>query len=353
MDLDFIESTVQKLPQEILKSSTVETLISQNEDLMLKLKTTLRRLSGLEEENKVLIAGQLEQKRQNLLLSDQISVLKEKDQTLKLKAERAEKEKLIIEEKYNQVFALNEKLRNSVLRYEKYHEKIKVQVKPYISELKDYTANLENQNLSLKKDHDNKEALIRDLKFQILELAKNSQTQIQEQEERLDATIKAYETSIQEQNQTIADLQFKLSEAETKLVKYHRVQEKMDRLENDFIELQRSKEQRIAEYEAEILRLQNKSNEEYRKIAAIQTENADIKEKLEKFTIENRSLSQNRLDLNQQLESLRYIFSQKNAECEKLRLAADSLEKLNLELSQKIQEMRSNTNYPTSTQNYP
>lgn len=46
------------------------------------------------------------------------------------------------------------------------------------------------------------------------------------------------------------------------------------------------------------------------------------------------------MQMSQQLESLRYLHGQKNQENEKLKLSIHSLEKLNLELSQKIHEVR-------------
>lgn len=53
-----------------------------------------------------------------------------------------------------------------------------------------------------------------------------------------------------------------------------------------------------------------------------------------------KNLQKENRQFQDQLESLRYMWMAKNEENEKLKVALQSLERLNLELSQKINEMR-------------
>ena len=145
MDLDFIESSAQNIPKEHLKSSTVETLISQNEDLMLKFKTALRRLSTMEEQNQQLTEDHIELKRQNSILHDQTAVLKEKDQLWKGNFEQVETDRQLLSEKNLHLQDQNSNHLLEISRYQKYHEKIKTQVKPYLQQMRKYTGELESK----------------------------------------------------------------------------------------------------------------------------------------------------------------------------------------------------------------
>ncbi len=81
------------LPKEILKSSTVENLISQNEDLMARLKVSLRRLSLLENENQRLIDDANKARIAQSSVADQVLVFKEKDSLWRQKVDQLEREK--------------------------------------------------------------------------------------------------------------------------------------------------------------------------------------------------------------------------------------------------------------------
>ena len=80
------------IPSEILKSSTIETLISQNEDLMSRLKITIRRLQLLENENQELGQEILQTKKAYNAMKDQLSIEEDKDQNWKDKIRQLEQE---------------------------------------------------------------------------------------------------------------------------------------------------------------------------------------------------------------------------------------------------------------------
>ncbi|MBL7669652.1 MAG: hypothetical protein JNM39_04135 [Bdellovibrionaceae bacterium] len=340
MDLDFIESALPTIPREHLKSSTVETLIAQNEDLMVKFKTALRRLSTLEEQNQQILEDQMELKRQNSILHDQVAVLKEKDQTWKNKIEQIDTDRALLSEKN---IHLDQQIKSQaieIIRFQKYQEKIKTQVKPYLNQLRKYSNSLETKNQEAQLLLEQKDGLIRDLRTQIIELAKNSRIQATTQEQRLISTVESYEKTIQDLNIEVETNKRNLEDAETKIIKYHKIQEKLDRFENNYIEIQRSRDQLKQQLEAEVLRLQALHNETHRLKSQLESENLGLSEKLDQVAQEAGRLRNSQREMTQQLESLRYLHGQKTQENEKLTISIHSLEKLNLELSRKIHEVR-------------
>lgn len=340
MDLDFISSSPPNIPREHLKSSTVETLIAQNEDLMIKLKTTLRRLSSLEEQNQQILEDHLEIKRQNSAYQDQVEVLREKDQVWKNKIEQIDIDRALLSEKNIHLTQRLHGQEQEIQRFQKYHEKIKTQVKPYVHQLRKYTADLEAKQDFTDQLLEQKEGQIHDLREQIKELARNSQLQSASQEARLISAVESYEATILDLNHAVESLRLQNNEAELKIIKYHKTQEKLDRLENDHIELQRSRDLLKEQLESEVLRLQSLASEIHRCKSLLETENTDLKERWEQISQEVQTLRLSQMQMSQQLESLRYLHGQKNQENEKLKLSIHSLEKLNLELSQKIHEVR-------------
>ena len=137
------------LPKEVLKSSSVESLISQNEDLATRLKVALRRLALLENENQKLGEEAQRARLSQTAVADQVLIFKEKDNLWKQKLQQAEKQKEIQTEKVLALQTKVEKLSAECDRYHKYHDRIKTQVKPYIHQLKEYSRSLEEKNQQL------------------------------------------------------------------------------------------------------------------------------------------------------------------------------------------------------------
>lgn len=333
---------LSQIPKEILKSSTVENLISQNEDLMARLKVSLRRLSLLELENQKLSEETQKARLSQSASADLLLVLREKDNVWKQKIDHLEKDKDIYSEKFR---VLHEKLMRATSeldRHRKYHERIKHQVKPYISQLKEYSKTQEVQNREITQELEKKEAQLRDLRHQIIELTKNSRLQIELAEKKNLEMTQFYENQIERMRGEIQILTQHHGELENKALKLHKSLERQDELENEVVEVTRSKEDMRLGLEKEITRLQERNNELTRHNQKLGIEHADLQlrvvgdqEKIFSFERENAQLQE-------QLESLRYMWTAKNEESERLKSAFESLEKLNLELSQKINELRQN-----------
>ncbi|WP_374000009.1 hypothetical protein [Bdellovibrio bacteriovorus] len=328
------------LPKEILKSSTVENLISQNEDLMARLKVTLRRLSLLETENQRFSEEANKARLSQSSVTDQILVWREKDNIWRQKVDQLEREKEVQGEK---VRALTEKVRNmttELARHAKYHERIKTQVKPYISQLKEYSRTQDLRLQELEGDYAHKEALLRDLRHQIIEVTKNSRYQVEASEKKAQEMVQFYEEQIERMNKELAMLHQTQEELEVKSIKLHSALERQDSLENEVVTLRRTKEEIKDRLEKEIERQQERISELSRQNQKLGVEHADLQIRVVEDQEKIQKLEKDSYQTQEQLESLRYMWTAKNEENEKLKVAAAALERLNLELSQKLNELR-------------
>ncbi|MEK2645601.1 hypothetical protein [Bdellovibrio sp. BCCA] len=328
------------LPKEILKSSTVENLISQNEDLMARLKVSLRRLSILETENQKLAEEANKARMSQSSVTDQILVWKEKDNLWRQKIDQLEREKEIHTEKLR---ALQEKVQHmgaELTRHVKYHDRIKNQVKPYISQLKEYSRTQDLKVQELEGSLAQREAQLRDLRHQIIEVTKNSRYQVEASEKKAQEMVQFYEEQIQGMNRELQMLHGIQEELEVKSMKLHSALERQDALENEIVTLRRTKEDMKERFEKEIERQQERISELSRQNQKLGVEHADLQIRVVEDQERIQKLEKESFQYMEQLESLRYMWNAKNEEHEKLKVAVSALERLNLELSQKLNELR-------------
>lgn len=328
------------LPKDILKSSTVENLISQNEDLMARLKVALRRLSLMEVENQKLTEDANKARLSQSSVTDQILIWKEKDGIWKHKVDQLEKEKDIQAEKARALAQKVQTMTSELTRHVKYHERIKTQVKPYISQLKEYSRTLEVKNQQLESTSESREALLRDLRHQIIEVTKNSRYQVEASEKKAQEMVQHYESQIDTLTHQLTQLQEVQEDLELKSLKLHTALERQDTLENEIVTLRRSKEDMKTRFENDLNRQAERLIELTKQNQKLGVEHADLQIRVVEDAQKIEKLERDNLQLQEQLESLRYMWSAKNEEHEKLKVAAQALERLNLELSQKLNELR-------------
>lgn len=332
------------LPKDILKTTTVENLISQNEDLMARLKVALRRLSILETENQKVIEESNKARISQSSTHDQILVFKEKDTLWRKKVDALEREKEVYTEKMK---ALQERMQNmasELSRHVKYHERIKNQVKPYISQLKEYSRTQDLRVQELEKDALQKEAQLRDLRHQVIEVTKNSRYQVETQEKKSREMVEYYEAQLQAMKKDLKILNEVQEDLEMKSLKLHKALERQDALENEVITLRRSKEELKKRFESEMKAQQERMSELSRQNQKLGVEHADLQVRTLQDQELIKKLEKENFQNLEQLEGLRYMWNAKNEENDKLKTAIGALERLNLELSQKLNELRKEGN---------
>ncbi len=330
-----------RVPSELLRSSTIESLISQNEDLMARLKVTLRRLSMLEGENQKLTAESLNQKQNANQATDRLLVMKEKDNVWKAKIDDLENAKQTIQEKYLNLHHLYQSTKNQADRLTKYHERIRVHVKPFVQDLKKYSKSLELRQEELKSSLDKKEGQLSAFRQQVMELTKNSKFQIEELEKKNWQVTEHFEIM----NQQLVLESDQVKALNTSLLdKVGRLQifkERADQLENENIELRRHLEAAQERHQQNLQEIQSQFQTQTSEVARLKIEHQDAKDRLMEEFEQRKNLEKQVFDLRHQLDSLRFMWSAKNDETEKLRMAQGALEKLNVDLSSKLHEIRS------------
>lgn len=330
-----------KFPADLLRSSTIENLISQNEELMSRLKVTLRRLDNLETENQKLAEVARKEQLRSATLNEQFMVMREKDRMWKKKVDELEQIKENLQEKYLTLQNLYKQSQTQVERHQKYHDRIRNHVKPFVQELKRYSKALEKRLQEGQGQLDQKEAQIADLRHQIIEISKNSKYQIDVLEEKLLSTTDSYERGYQQMFQQVEDVTALNKDLAQKAERLRLFQERADHLENENIEIRRRLEKSNERHQFNMEAAQEQIKTRTREFSRLSVEHQDAVGKLLEEVETRKSLEKEILDLRHQLDSLRFMWTSKNEENEKLQQGLRALEQLNIELSAKLQEIRS------------
>lgn len=337
--LDF-ENTPAPNSSAHLKSSSLESLISQNEDLMARLKVTLRRLSLLEIENEKIVKENQQIKSAHQALSDKYLVFQEKDNLWKerLDALESEREKYI--EQYKSFQSQLKHYQAESDRFQKYQEKIKLKVKPYIEQLKTENADLSRSNRFITLESEKLMAEVISLRGQVLDLSGQLKIQLEEQEQRHHTIIESYENEVRSLRVENEKMKEESREFQLKSVRLSEALLRKDQLENEVVEMKRLREEMIAGFENEIEKFKNLAEDNLRKSTRLELEQREIQDKLEQTVKKNEELQQKIFDLSTQNESLSYLWKSKTEETERLKISIENFEKLNVELSSKVSELR-------------
>jgi hypothetical protein len=119
-----------------------------------------------------------------------------------------------------------------------------------------------------------------------------------------------------------------------------RTLERQDELENSVIALRRKKEEQEKELSELGAKYRTQTSELRQNLTEREFEVADLKTSLESWKTLAQASESRKNELEEQLTSLRYMWTSKCEETEKLKVSLQSLEKINLDLSQKLNESR-------------
>lgn len=328
--VDFEESHFEK--SALKKSSSLDALMRQNEDLTARLKVTIQKLAAMEEAldqsedqiSKVSTANQA--------LQDQLLVWKEKEKIWIEKLEIKDQELLKLENKIPHY----KNLESEVLRYKKYHEKVKTQVKPYIQQLKDYAKGLTEQSRALHTELANKEYDFEAFKKKFQQIEIELQLKQTTYENSLAETKRIQDLELERLGLEILSLRENNTLLEEKSKRLDQSLARQDELENMTVSYRRKiiELQQKIEEETEGLRthLQISKNEIFKKDFVLQ----DLQKEKTQLSDKNKFLDQEVQNLKDQVQSLRSLWTEKCAENDRLKIALQSLERINLELSQKL-----------------
>lgn len=335
--LQFIEEK-QNVKTSNQPTSSFENLISQNEDLMARLKVTLRRLSVLEIENSRITEASQKIQNQFNIYQDQNQIYKEKENSWVKKIKELEHKNESLSESIKNFQNKHNSDQIEINRFKKYQEKIKKIVKPFLTQLKldnsDLKSRVQESELKLVQ----KEQLISQLRNQINDLAKLSQEQIEIYHKKFTDSIQHYENQIVKLSDELQS-QLELNRNfENKLFRHNEIADQLIVTENKLIAMARSKENLIKTYELKYSEMQIKLKDLSSEYEHLKIRNTDMLEKITYDENQMNLLKKENKDVRSQIENLRYMWNAKNQENENLKLSLTSLEALNVQLSQKISE---------------
>jgi hypothetical protein len=323
-------STANYKPSERLSSASA--LLRQNEDLSARLKMAMEKLIYLEDQMDQRETDYRTMEKTNESLRDQMLIWKEKERLWIEKLEKSEIKNQEIEAK----IPAYEPLKNELSRYKKYHEKIKTQVKPYIQQLKDYSKGLLEQIRELNREIMNQKHALDAQNIEIANLKSDISARVTSQTLALDEVEKIHQKETESMRTELARLRQENIVLNAKSDRMEQSLSRQDELENTCVVLKRNLENMGVKIQTETegLRqsLQMARNEITKKnlqIESYETQTQELKMALTKY-------EQDATNLNDQLISLRYLWEEKSSQLEQKLAMIQSLEKLNLELSQKL-----------------
>lgn len=304
--VDFAE-----IPAAALKSSTLETVISQNEDLMARLSVNLRKtneletkLNQFESENKAI-------KNRFETLKEQYLVLQEKDRSSTARVFQMHEESCQqkvqlqkLEKSYADLYVQAQAFQKRMSRLERYRAMVK-RVSPAIQARSKVAKKLEHELVDFKA----------------------TQSALHNQ------SLNQFESQLQTAQMMADGLKAKAQERDTLI-------EEKTQLENQLIYEKRQHETKL--------------NEHVERIETLTTENANLRFEVKELLVTRESLQNEvtrfqgeiphlqteRQRLTEQVESLQALWNHKQRELEQLTEKNRSLQKLNQQISVSLNQQR-------------
>jgi chromosome segregation ATPase len=337
----------QSLPTHVKRSSAVEALIQQNDDLMSRLSVALRRISELEAESEAERVQTEEYKSRYENLRDQVLVLKEKTRILSERKEveesdvqalknRAQLMEIRYAELYQNTQAREAQLRtelNSLTAKERRQSKFLQKVRTIARGLRQNLKLSEEKSQSLTKRLAEHELTINALKKTATDSAEYIQTQSKEFKERTSELVKTYEGKLKTQETAINSLQGKLTQHEALLEKSIELENKLVITERRFDEYRLQKEADLSDLQKSAARFRAENKE-----LALELESTKLK--MSEIDEAKKILQTDCQALTEQVETLQLLWRDNQLKLEKSEDKNRALQKLNQELSQTINQYR-------------
>lgn len=317
-------------------SPSLDAVIAQNDDLMARLKVTLRRLSLLETEHGDLKKDLIVQNNWNRNLKDQLAVWKEKENLWTAKKQQLEAELQLQENKDVVIKDLTAELS----RLTRYRSRVQTWVKPYLHQLKDFANRLGHELKYTRTQLDTQTSVLENLQGQHTSLRNEFDTlnsrhhiEMQALAESRDAIRKAFERQVLELEASNASLKQSAEQLPLAL-------DRQDALENMNIQLRRERDELLNKFASERSEIRNQTQNLQQELAKRQIIIDDLKQKSAQQDSQLKKLESTNRDLGHQLDSTRQLWNTKSEEVEKFKLSLRSLEKINADLSRQLASNR-------------
>jgi chromosome segregation ATPase len=306
------------LPPAAMKSSTLEALISQNEDLMARLSVNLRKYNQMEEDHALLTKENQTFRARFETLREQYLVLKEKDSIStskqlalaeELSTQHSQMQRL--EKIYTELYVQAQGLQRRLIQLERYRVRMR-KAAHQVQQRAKTALRLTEDNQRIQRDF---EEMKRSLSASTMQ------------------TVNAYESKLGEARKVMEELRAKADERDTLFAE--RV-----RLDNQLLFEQRQSQMRSDDAQAEIDRLTSQNSELRVQLKETLVSNEYQNKELRELKQQVPQLQQSQKDLQDQVESLQILWAQKQKELDQSEDKNRALQKLNQSLSLNLNNQR-------------
>ena len=321
-----------QIPEDILRSSTLEAALAQNEDLQARLKVSLRRLSLLEEQVDQLTDSNLQIDKINRTLQDRMQIIDDKEhsyrqrlsdkdeQVAELKEQLSDVQRLWAQERselQDEKHVLAQQLRSRERQLNsltKYRTRIRELVEKLRFHAVDATQKATKLNIELESTRERIQALVDRL-----------QTQGHDYHSQMQVMSHGYEQKIASLEQEIVALATENGHLREKCETMHSQLLRQTEIENRICELEKELKEGDAWREA----AEKKSSEN----AILQRMHQSQERAIAQLKEENGRL-------NDQVLNLQSLWEQNRSHIEDLEAREESLQRLNQELAAQLTQMR-------------
>ena len=305
--------------------STLTTLVAENTELSAKLRTQLQKnieleakIQQQEEEWSDFLQKQMHLEQQNLIWREKERAWIEKWDQQQAKIDNIE-----------QLEKAHQEALHTIKRYQRYQERIKQQVKPYLEQSKAYSRKLQKEYERLIQELNKKNGQIKDL-HQALELIKKevhlAQVQFQKLQNENETHLKLEK---EKYRQELYELQLQNRELQQKASLVDQAYFRQNELENQIVSLK-------SEHQSQIERAHQEHKVLRQKLARIEPDWLQLKTELPQVEQRYQASQLENQNLHHQLETLRMQWHQQSQALEKHQLMIQSLKDLNQDLGQQL-----------------
>lgn len=332
-----------KLPPHLMRSATIDSLIRQNEDLMVRLKIQIRRNADLEEQVQNFKDNSSEVFYEIDQLKDELLIYKEKDRLYSHRNQSAD-EKIksltskiqFLETQYGELYSTARERQQRLAEGERQLKRYQ----KYRNSVRKVARELRTQVASLTELYTQEKATSKELQIKLGEAADRIQYLNRQNKEDQDHLVQSYESQF---NAVKEELNQALEQIESlKKVSIHLESLKDEKIEwnNEKLRLERQMEsdreaagKQIRELQEALMSYRQDSKAKAVQIHNLESDIATSNQSLEALNSEKQALTE-------QVESLQCLWRDNQNQIEKKEGQIESLQKLNQQLSQQINSLR-------------
>ncbi|MES2966027.1 MAG: hypothetical protein V4760_19250 [Bdellovibrionota bacterium] len=331
---------LSQLPAHILHSGTVETLIGQNEDLMVRLKVNIRR-NGVLEQRILQQEAILEEIQQiNASLVAQVQILQEKERILRdrssgfdVRAEEMRDEIMLLKTKLEAAEERRDELHAGLEFESSFRRRVRKWVRPYINELR-------GQSEFLDQQLNSREAALADLRSRFQETIVQLQGLHRKHTEEKTQLVEQFEARQAATEAELAKATTELKHLREKATRLDETMSAKSATDNQNVYLERKIKEMEASLGGELKTFQEQASSFRKEAKALAAELATAFQDLNKTIKERDEARTENARIQDQFESLQCVWTETQKKMEASRLQQDALNKLNQELSRQLKDKR-------------